>query len=161
MSDSTSVTLHEWLWYQSVWLIVGCGLILLLLGWYAFVFFVTRRTSQRTMAQLPPKPYIPPDLTALRAKYLQLIDQAEQSHASGAVSARKLHQTLSYLLRMFAYEATGHRLDVLTLHDLERTRYTQLATAVKAYYTPEFAAVKTGNITEALIVARKVVNEWS
>ncbi|MDO4773777.1 MAG: hypothetical protein Q4A37_01475 [Candidatus Saccharibacteria bacterium] len=153
--------LREWVQYEPVWLIIGSILLVLLLGWYGLVFWLTRKKKPRSLNTLAAKPYTPPDLTALKAKYLQLITETETAHANKSLTARAVHQQLSYLLRMFVYEVRGHRVDTLTLADLKQSRYTELAAAIEEYYLPEFASVERGSVTSAVATARKVVTEWS
>lgn len=153
--------LREWVSYDSIWLVIGLILLILLLAWYGFVFFITRRRKQRTLETLKPKPYIPPDLTNLKAKYQALITEVEQKYTGKELSARQVHQKLSYLLRMFVFEARGHRVDTLTLDDLKKTRYDELTKAIEQFYVPEFAAVQRGDVPSALELARKVVAEWN
>ena len=70
---SNKLELREWVDYQPIWLVIGLILLVLLVAWYFFVFFSTRRRKQQTLATLKPRPYIPPDLTNLKAKYQTLI----------------------------------------------------------------------------------------
>ncbi len=158
---SNSPDFREWASYEPLWLMIGCMLLLMVALWYGAIFYLTRRKKQRTVASLPPRAYTPPDLTALRAKYLQLILEVEGHYTAKALSAREVHQKLSYLLRMFVFEIRGHRVDTLTLDDLKKTRYTELTAAIESYYLPEFTAVERGNVNDALALARKVVTEWN
>ncbi|MDO4780776.1 MAG: hypothetical protein Q4A34_00050 [Candidatus Saccharibacteria bacterium] len=153
--------LREWMHYEPIWLIVGSVLMVLLISWYGLVFWLTRKKKPRSLNTLAAKPYTPPDLTALKAKYLQLIAEVEASHGNASLTARAAHQQLSHLLRMFAYEARGHRVDTLTLADLKQTRYAELAAAIEEYYLPEFASVEHGSVKSAVATARKVVAEWN
>ena len=153
--------LREWVDYDSLWLVVGCLLLGAIILWYGFVFYSTRRRPHRSLATLKPKPYTPPDLTDLKQKYQQLIDEIEQNHAAGKLSSRKAHQKLSHILRMFVVEINGHRVDTLTLRDLEKTRYKTLAAAIKQFYIPEFTAVEQGSVAEAVALARKTVAAWN
>ena len=100
-------------------------------------------------------------LTDLKQKYQQLIDEIEQKYTTKELSSRKAHQQLSRALRMFVVEINGHRVDTLTLRDLEKTRYKTLAAAIKQFYIPEFTAVEQGSVTEAAALARKTVAAWN
>ena len=153
--------LREWVDYDPLWLIIGCLLLGAIILWYGFVFYSTRRRSHRSLATLKPKSYTPPDLTDLKQKYQQLIDEIEQNHAAGKLSSRKAHQKLSHILRMFVVEINGHRVDTLTLRDLEKTRYKTLTAAIKQFYIPEFTAVEQGSVAEAAALARKTVAAWN
>ena len=125
------------------------------------MFYSTRRRSHRSLATLKPKPYTPPDLADLKQKYQRLIDEIEQNHTAGKLSSRKAHQKLSHILRMFVVEINGHRVDTLTLRDLEKTRYKTLAAAIKQFYIPEFTAIEQGSVAEAAALARKTVAAWN
>ena len=153
--------LREWVDYDPLWLVIGCLLLGAIILWYGFVFYSTRRRSHHSLATLKPKPYTPPDLTDLKQKYQRLIDEIEQNHAAGKLSSRKAHQKLSHILRMFVVEINGHRVDTLTLRDLEKTRYKTLAAAIKQFYIPEFTAVEQGSVAEAAALARKTVAAWN
>ena len=152
--------LREWTDYDPLWLTIGCLLLGAIILWYGFVFCSTRRRSHRSLATLKPKPYTPPDLTDLKQKYQQLIDEIEQNHTAGKLSSRKAHPKLSHILRMFVVEINSHRVDTLTLRDLEKTRYKTLAAAIKQFYIPEFTAVEQGSVAEAAALARKTVAAW-
>ena len=125
------------------------------------MFYSTRRRSHRSLATLKPKPYTPPDLTDLKQKYQRLIDEIEQKYTAKELSSRKAHQQLSRALRMFVVEINGHRVDTLTLQDLEKTRYKTLAAAIEKFYIPEFTAVEQGSVAEAAALARKTVAAWN
>ena len=153
--------LREWVDYDPMWLVIGCLLLGVIILWYGFAFYSTRRRSHRSLATLKPKPYTPPDLTNLKQKYQRLIHAIEQNHAVGKLSSRKAHQKLSHILRMFVVEINGHRVDTLTLRDLEKTRYKTLAAAIKQFYIPEFTAVEQGSVAEAAALARKTVAAWN
>lgn len=100
-------------------------------------------------------------MTDLKQKYQQLIDEIEQKYTTKELSSRKAHQQLSRALRMFVVEINGHRVDTLTLRDLEKTRYKTLAAAIKQFYIPEFTAVEQGSVAEAAAIARKMVAAWN
>ncbi len=153
--------LREWVDYDPLWLVIGCLLLGAIILWYGFVFYSTRRRSYRSLATLKPKPYTPPDLTDLKQKYQRLIDEIERNYTAGEISSRKAHQKLSHILRMFVVEINGHRVDTLTLRDLEKTRYKTLAAAIKQLYIPEFTAVEQGSVAEAAALARKTVAAWN
>jgi hypothetical protein len=147
--------------YSVVWTVLCvCGVVLLV-GWYGTVMWLTRHKPQRTVATLKPGAIAPIDVPAVRAKYLGLIGEVERAYHAGEMSSRIVHQKLSVLLRFFAQEAHGLRAFSLTLGDLRNTRYTQLTRAIEAYYTPEFHAVLEGDAKAALQTAREVVTTWS
>lgn len=147
--------------YTVMWLLIAIGCAVALIAWYGFVLWLTRKKRQRTVATLKPADMTPIDIPAIQAKYLALIAEIEQALARGEIKSRAAHQKLSILLRYFAQEAHGLRAFSLTLSDLRRTRFTQLADAIESYYVPEFHQVLEGDIHAALKVAKEVVSTWS
>ena len=131
--------LREWMEFDITAMLVGVLLVVGLCTWYGFVFFVTRKKPQRTLATLKPKPYAPPDITRLQEKYL----------------------SMSYLVRFFAYEVNGHRVDTLTLADLEKSRYENLTKAVRLYYPAEFAKFQESDVATSMALAREVIQKWN
>lgn len=155
-----SVELYPHQSYHWRWLVIGLVLLALLLVWYFLVFWWTRKKPPKILATSKPPVYEKPDLLALKQKYLALIDDVERQHQAGKVGLRKLHQQLSYLLRLFVYELRGVRLDTFTLEDLQKSRYKAIAEAVEQYYLPEFLEIEQGNAVQAVGLARKVISEW-
>lgn len=147
--------------YTVMWLLIAIGCAVALIAWYGFVLWLTRKKRQRTVATLKPADMTPIDIPAIQAKYLALIAEIEQALARGEIKSRAAHQKLSILLRYFAQEAHGLRAFSLTLTDLRKTRFTQLADAIESYYVPEFHQVLEGDIQAALRLAKEVVSTWS
>lgn len=147
--------------YSSVWLFVGIALVCLVVLWFGFVLWLTRRKKIRNVTNLRPVVPVVPDLAALQAKYLALVLEVEQSAARNEIDVRGVHQKMSILLRFFAYEAKGIKAHVLTLADLKQTRLTSIANAIEGYYTPEFNQLKRGDSAAAIAKAREVVTTWS
>ncbi|MGB4761805.1 MAG: hypothetical protein WBP12_00445 [Candidatus Saccharimonas sp.] len=147
--------------YGSLWPMIAIGIALLVIAWYGFVFWVSRRRKQRLLANLPPLEPTVVDMEGLRKKYLALIDEVALAAKNGQIKSRTVHQKLSVLLRFFAQEAHGLRAFSLTLSDLRQTRYHQLTSAIESYYVPEFHEVIEGDVGTAIATAREVVTAWS
>ncbi|PID30298.1 hypothetical protein CSA80_02620 [Candidatus Saccharibacteria bacterium] len=146
--------------YASWPLFVAIGLICLVVAWFIFVYWLTRKKPDNVLANLPPQEPIPVDLTQLKAAALEKIGQVEQNYAEKRINARTAHQYLSAILRDFASQAAHMPLHTMTLAELKRTQYGQLATTIGEYYRPEFAAISSGSVADASAAARKVVSEW-
>lgn len=146
--------------FLPLWLILGCVLLAIVVAWYVFVMFITRKRAQKTIKSLPQIPYIPPDRNLLKQKYLALIDDVENKYANNEYTKRSAHQTLSLLLRFFVYEAQNHRVDVMTLSDLRKTKYLTLAKAIEGLYMPEFRRYEQGDVAVSANEAREVVRSW-
>lgn len=146
--------------FSLLWLILGCVLVVIVIGWLVFVIFITRKRVQKTINTLPQVPYVAPDISLLKQKYLALIDDVEKKYASHEYTKRLAHQSLSTLLRFFVYEAQNHRVDVMTLSDLRKTRYLTLAKAIEGLYIPEFRRHEQGDVAAAASSAREMVSSW-
>lgn len=146
--------------FSSIWLVLGCILLAIVVAWLIFVLFITRRRVQKTIKTLPKITYVAPDIRRLKQKYLALIDDVEKKYASHEYTKRASHQALSMLLRFFVYEAQNHRVDVMTLADLRKTKYQTLAKAIEGLYIPEFRRHEQGDVAAAVSSAREVVSTW-
>lgn len=154
-------SLSPLLQYTPLPLFIALGLLVAVGTWYGLVFWLTRRKQQKVLATLPPSAPVAIDTSALKSSYLHLIDVVEEHYRARELKARGVHQELSMLLRRFVSEAGHVPTSTMTLSDLKKTRFTELATTIESYYKPEFAAVENGTVDNALAAARKVVSEWS
>jgi uncharacterized protein YneF (UPF0154 family) len=140
---------------------IAIGVLLLLAFWFGLVFWLTRKIEPKVLATAPPAPIIVKDLVGLKESYLQKINEIETQYRSRKIKARTLHQELSLLLRSFVSEAEGMPVKTMTLSDLKKTKHHKLTPVIESYYLPEFAAVETGKVDDAIVLARKVVQEWA
>lgn len=147
--------------YEPWPLFIALGLVMVVGAWYGFVFWLTRHKQQKVLATLPPSRPVVFDTSKLKSNYLHLIDVIEEQYRAHELRARGVHQELSMLLRRFVSEAGRVQTETMTLTDLKKTRFTELATTIESYYKPEFSAVENGSVDSALAAARKVVSEWS
>jgi len=146
--------------YHPQWMIAGAVFILTVFVWITWVFWTTRRRKVRTVATIGPKPLIEKDIAALKKKYLALIDEIVEQATARQLTDRQAHQKLSLTVRLFAYEVSGFRAQVMTLDDIKRSRYPALGDIITTYYPNEFAAVAKGTVGEAAQQARQVVSSW-
>ncbi len=141
-----------------VYLVVGILLLALVVGWYVFVVRFSRSRFPRPVVAGPaPRP----DLPALRAKYLAMIDEVESEHRAGRLPERALASRLSLLLRFFAFESSGVDAQVMTLTDLRQAALPAVTGAVEQYYPPAFQKRHPGDPAGAVATAREVVRSWS
>lgn len=145
----------------SIWqIILTVCLGLLLATWFAYVFWITRKIKPRSLANLQPKPYIPPDISAIKQKYIQLIDQVSSSYSYQQISDKQAHQSLSSLSRLFVYEIKGHRVDTFTLADLKKSRYIALVPIIEKTYAPAFSESLVGDVAQVCNSAKEVILAW-
>jgi len=146
--------------YQSQWLIIGSALILMTILWFVTIFWLTRRRTYRTVSTIGPKEIVGKDLEALRRKYLGLISEIQRLSMQQQLNARQVHQKLSMTVRLFAYEASGFRAQVMTLADIQKGRFPDLGSVIATYYPSEFGVFLRGSVEDAVARAQKVVSAW-
>ncbi|TLM86242.1 hypothetical protein FDW83_00270 [Pseudarthrobacter sp. NamE2] len=144
--------------YSPAWLWAGVALLALVAGWYAAVLAATRRRRHLPGDR---RPVALTDLAALKAAYLERIDNAERSAAAGRLSLRAAHQEISLVLRSFIRDATGVDALRMTRQDLERHPLPAAAAAVGALYPGEFGPEPLPSASASAEVARKVVRAWA
>lgn len=147
--------------YAGYYVVYGVLLVVLAVAVVFTVFFLTRRKPQRNLSTLKPKPYIPPNVDAIKQKYLALIAETETQQANGMVASRVAYQSLSKLVRLFIYEVNGNRVDTFTLDQLRRSRYPEVTKAVEEYYPPSFQRMSATAGPEAFELARGVIAAWN
>lgn len=149
---------HGPLQYSPVWMWAGLSLLLLLAGWYVFVFTSTRRPRMdKNAADVAPLT----DLPALKAAYLQRITDVEHHAAAGNLAARSAHQEISLLLRRFVRDATGVDAPRMTHADLAEHPLPAAAAAIAALYPGEFGPEPLPAVEATAATARKAVRSWS
>lgn len=146
--------------YGTMWFVVGLGMLCAIIFGIGFILWITRNKKMITVADLSPKELKPQDINQLKKKYLVLLDQIEQGYVQKKYSARSVHQFCSRTLRMFVYEASGFRAQVMTLNDLKLSRYPDLGKIIAEYYPPEFASAESTSIDDAVSLARKAIESW-
>lgn len=141
----------------SPWLLwFGLGLIVLVAGWFLFVFVSTRSPGLQSERYAPA-----PDLNALQQEFLASINKVAADANSGRLPARQAHQELSLLVRMFVQRASGVAAPRMTLAELQENGPPALVTAIARIYPGEFAAHPQESPGAAAETAREVVRSWS
>jgi hypothetical protein len=144
--------------YSILWMLLGLLILLVVIGWYVFVFVFNRRRPQPYASD--PLPGIPHQGTALRDTYLSLVDDIATAHAAGELDFREAHQRLSLVVREFAAQARGVRAQYMTLEDLRATPLAPLSATVGEIYPGAFSGDDTGSFDAAADRARRLVREW-
>ncbi|MFJ6156238.1 hypothetical protein ACIQF8_02660 [Pseudarthrobacter sp. NPDC092184] len=144
--------------YGPVWMWAAVALLVLVATWYAFVIAATRRPRE---AQEVKRPAQLTDLAALKAAYLQRIDDVERDAAAGKRGARDSHQEISLLLRKFVRDATGVDAPRMTQADLASHPLPAAAAAVGALYPAAFGPEPVPSVASSAAAARRAVQAWS
>lgn len=147
--------------YSPAWLWCGAALLALVAGWYAYVFASTRKAERSAQRSSKPGRSALTDLPALKAAYLQRINEVEEAAAAGHLEARGAHQQLSLLLRGFVRDATGVDATRMTHHDLARHPLPAAADVVQALYPAEFGPGPLQSVSVSAAKASAAVRSWS
>ncbi|MFJ6454539.1 MULTISPECIES: hypothetical protein [Micrococcaceae] len=141
--------------YQPQWFWAGLLIVLVVGAWYAWIFRPPRRR--------PPAGQGPPqqDLESLRSACLTAINATAEDADAGRIPVRDAHQRLSFLVREFAGAATGLPVTSMTLEDLRRQGFEELAAGIAGIYPNEFARVPLHPVGHSAEAARQVVIGWN
>ena len=142
--------------YSPLWMWCGAALLALVAGWFVFVFATTPPDPKpkRTHTALT-------DLPALKAAYLQRINDVEVDAAGGHLTAREAHQELSLLLRGFVRDATGVDATRMTQQDLARHPLPAAAAVVAVLYPAEFGPDPLPHVGTSAALACEAVRAWT
>ena len=144
--------------YQPWWGLIGFLIIVVVIAWWVFVFYSTRKSRVPT----PESHYGPtgPSVEIIRTRYLGLIDETRAAYAKGALPNREAYHQLSMHLRSYVEEREGTRTVTMTLKDLRTTKFTPLSDAVARLYPGAFSPDYSGTVPQALDEARGLVTSW-
>lgn len=144
--------------YLPWWGLLGFLILVLVVAWWVFVFWSTRRSRVPSPeAQGAPTGAA---VEVIRRRYLGLIDETRASYAKGELADREAYHQLSMLLRSYVEEREGARTVTLTLRDLRATPYTPLSEAVARLYPGAFSPQYSGTVSRAIDEARGLVASW-
>ncbi len=145
--------------YSGVWLVIGIVLLIAAAAIIFAIFYTTRRKPIKTIGTLEIRKPKVIDMNALRAKYLKLIDEAENDFKQRKIKASQCHQKISFVVRLFFYEAHGFHADIMTLSDLKKSQYDKLTKLVNDFYPNEFDTLEKGSVADAAERARALIKE--
>lgn len=147
--------------YGPLWMWCGVALLVLVAGWYVFVFAGTRPAKGRVPDGAAPARSVLTDLPALKAAYLQRIQDVDREAAAGTLDARAAHQQISLLLRGFVRDATGVDATRMTHQDLARHPLPAAADVIEALYPAEFGPGPPPSVTASAAKASSAVHAWN
>ena len=146
--------------YQ-VWpLIVGIILVIMVLGFLIYKMIKEVRLKQKDDLTLELKLVDAKSLAEIKQIYLKRLEKLEQEIRENQIATRGAYQKLSSILRTFAYEATGIKIQNFSLSEIRGTGYQNLVTLVSEYYDPEFAKNSQGDLSGAIKRTKEVISKW-
>ena len=141
---------HPWV------LIIGIALLVLIVGWYVFVFRYTRERPAT-----PERRGRRDQWASLRSTTLEEVDAAEERYREGEVDLRSLHLDLNHILRTFANGRLRMDTSSLTVSELARLEGTdRLTDLLSDYQEPAFAVDSDAEALSATNSARAVISQW-
>ncbi len=149
---------HDPAFFSPIWIVLSLLSILLIVAIYVLIFFITRKKQIKTLAHLSVSEPKVVDLTAIRKKYLAMVDGTVVRFDAGKLKASQAHQALSLIVRRFFTEAYRFRAEFLTLRDLKKTNKKALADAIEKYYPNEFDLLENGSVANSAEIARRLIN---
>ncbi|MCD1285710.1 MULTISPECIES: hypothetical protein [unclassified Brevibacterium] len=138
----------------SPWWYLAAGLILLaaVLNLFAPLIRVAAGSTVKSRPRIP----IP-----VRSTYMSRIAEVETQLSTGEADVRDSARDLAKIVREFAGDAWGVKAEHLTYRDAAVAGLDDLADSLSGLYEAEFAEVDTGDLSEQIAGARKLVTRWS
>lgn len=149
--------------YPLTWAFLAIVLVGLVITFYLFVFFMTRRKKAREEVFVLPDSGLSYDrLAYIKNKYVEEAVQVGVDYDAGQLTTRKAFQTLSVLLRNFSHEYSRTGAYAMTLTDLKNNQV-DISLQQKVQNLYPFAlkrAEKEGNVKLAVADAIEVITKW-
>lgn len=99
--------------------------------------------------------------THVRTKYESQLATLEEQFTAQNLSGRLVAQRLGELVRQFAFDAWGYKIDHMTLAELRSIGLRPVAHTVEHLYTAEFATEEATDVAPLFAEVRKLVGMWS
>lgn len=120
------------------------------------------KRKEKVVEELVEEPvFVKPDLPKLKSEYIGKLAALEAEYNKDTTKIRPAYEGMSKIVREFVYKATGMKVDKLTLAEICRTEYKDLAKLVGEYYRPEFDQISEGDVKSSLAKSRRLVSEWN
>lgn len=138
--------------YGVSWLILG---VLAVVAGLAIVAWCLHRTPvDRPMRQNPP------NVPALKVKYLARIDDLEREFVAGQLDERELHHRLSRTVRQFAADLGQPGAVAMTASLLEEAGLTTAALVIAGNERPQFKERHASDPVSSCDRAKAVIASW-
>lgn len=101
------------------------------------------------------------NVPVIKDKYLKQLDEIEYNYANNIVNLRKSYQMISEAIRLFVFEITDITTQNYTLSEIKKLNIPSLYILIEEYYEPEFSSKSSGDFTDSINKARRVIKEWN
>jgi hypothetical protein len=143
--------------YSSWWLWVAVLLVLVLIGWYAVVFFLT--VPGRQIRNLPVIGATRIEL--LKRRFGRAVHAIGDRHRAGELAAAPAAEAVSRELRAFLHQATGTRAEYMQVDDIAAGRLAPAAPVLTELIDAQFNADSTVDVGSASDSAEELIRTWT
>ncbi|MET0702680.1 MAG: hypothetical protein ABWY93_23755 [Mycobacterium sp.] len=143
--------------YSSWWLWVAVVLLLVLIGWYAAVFFFT--VPGRQIRDLPVVGATRSEL--LKRRFARAVHAIGDRYRAGELAAAPAAEAVSRELRAFLHQATGARAEYMQVDDIAAGRLAPAAPLLTELIDAQFnadSAVDVGAVSDS---AEELIRAWT
>lgn len=156
----TSIKLQEPFTYSIILLVIAISFVLVI----TFYFIYTKKKKQKPQKEEKVKA-IPEknikNVPVIKGKYLSQLDSIEYKYTSNMIELRKAYQLISEAIRLFVFEITDITTQNYSLAEIKKLNIPNLYELIEEYYEPEFASKSTGDFSNSISKARRVIKEWN
>lgn len=142
------------------WALWVFGIVLLII-FIAYVFVKTGLFDKVKSLTHRNKKFKVKSPEKIRNRYLYKIDEINVLLRNNRIDAREGYRRLSELVRVFAYEVTGVKVQNFTLNEIRGMGISNLTELISDFYEPEFAKKTEADVIAGLAKTRKVIEEWN
>jgi hypothetical protein len=144
--------------YSSWWLWVAVLLLMVLIGWYAAVFFLTM--PGRQISKLPVIGVTRSELR--KRRFARAVRAVGDRHRAGELAAAPAAEAVSRELRAFLHQATGARAEYMQVDDIAATSELGSAAPVLTdLIDAQFNADSTVDVGIVSDSAEELIRTWS
>lgn len=141
------------------WPIIVGGIFLFLCLMCMIIIMLMKRPKKVAPAPVVAAPV--KTLQDIKVQYYSELQQIDVLISSGKIDLKSAYQQMSTTLRHFIYEATGVKVQNLSLLEIKMLNMPVIANLVEEYYAPEFAEKSVGNFRESIEKTKWVVSQWN
>jgi len=143
--------------YSSWWLWLAAALSVLLVGWYAAVFLLTRPGRERREFPL---------IGAARGRRLRhraarAVRRIGDRYRAGELGAASAGTAVSRELRRFLNQATGVPAEFMQMSDLASSQIAPAAVILEQFIDIQFNAVTEVDVTQVIDDAEELILSWT
>jgi hypothetical protein len=143
--------------YSSWWLWVAIFLLLVLIGWYAAVFYLT--VPRRQIRDLPVIGTTRGEL--LKRRFARAVHAIGDRHRTGELAAGPAAEAVSRELRAFLHQATGARAEYMQVDAIAAGQLAPAAPVLTDLIDAQFNADSTVDVGSVSDSVEELIRTWT